>query len=147
MFDPYTRENILCDNELSNVTRLLIQEGSEILRQREKNEKKEEKLQAKGISASILKLTRIFPIEKEILKISREYEKIFFFEEGTRNGSIAEKLSSLLYISGYKGKFYITAVEGFVKQAKASSALKKYKLDCDGIAQTVISECENEKQA
>lgn len=47
MFDPYTRENILCDNELSNVTRLLIQEGSEILRQQEKNEKKEEKLQAK----------------------------------------------------------------------------------------------------
>lgn len=47
MFDPYTRENILCDNELSNVTRLLIQEGTEILRQQEKNEKKEEKLQAK----------------------------------------------------------------------------------------------------
>ena len=36
MFDPYTRKNILCDNELSNVTRLLIQEGSEILRQQEK---------------------------------------------------------------------------------------------------------------
>ena len=47
MFIPYTRENILCDNELSNVTRLLIQEGSEILRQQEKNEKKEEKSQAK----------------------------------------------------------------------------------------------------
>ena len=47
MFIPYTRKNILCDNELSNVTRQLIQEGSEILRQREKNEKKEEKLQAK----------------------------------------------------------------------------------------------------
>ena len=43
MFAPYTRENILCDNELSNVTRQLIQEGSEILRQQEKNEKKEEK--------------------------------------------------------------------------------------------------------
>lgn len=47
MFIPYTRKNILCDNELSNVTRQLIQEGSEILKQREKNEKKEEKLQAK----------------------------------------------------------------------------------------------------
>ena len=47
MFDPYTMENILCDEDLPNVTRRLIQEGSEILRQREKNEKKEEKQQAK----------------------------------------------------------------------------------------------------
>lgn len=47
MFVPYTRENILCDEDLPNVTRQLIQEGSEILRQQEKNEKKEEKLQAK----------------------------------------------------------------------------------------------------
>ena len=47
MFIPYTKENILCDEDLSNVTRLLIQEGSEILRQQEKNEKKEEKPQVK----------------------------------------------------------------------------------------------------
>lgn len=47
MFVPYTRENILCDEDLPNVTRQLIQEGSEILRQQEKNEKKEEKLQVK----------------------------------------------------------------------------------------------------
>ena len=47
MFIPYTKENILCDEDLVNVTRLLIQEGSEILRQREENEKKEEKPQVK----------------------------------------------------------------------------------------------------
>ena len=29
MFIPYTKENILCDEDLSNVTRLLIQEGSD----------------------------------------------------------------------------------------------------------------------
>lgn len=109
--------------------------------------KAEEKLQEKGISVSTLKLTKIFPIEKEIIKIAREYDKIFFFEEGTNNGSIAEKLSSRLYSNGYNGKFHVTAINGFVKQAKVSSALKKYKLDCDGMAETVILECENEKQA
>ena len=47
MFIPYTKENILCDEDLPNVTRQFIQKGSEILRLQEKNEKKEEKLQAK----------------------------------------------------------------------------------------------------
>lgn len=75
-------------------------------------------------------LNKIYPIEKEIIDISSQYDSVFFFEEGIKNGGIGEKLMCDLYSSGYKGSFSLNAVENeFVKSAETDSQLKKYGLD------------------
>lgn len=81
----------------------------------------------------VLKLVKIYPVEKEILSACMDYDEIYFFEEGSRSGGIGEKLLSMLYAEGYRGKYVITAVDGFVKQASAARCLEKYGLTADGM--------------
>ena len=65
------------------------------------------------------------------------YKKIFFFEEGIRRGSVAEAFLSSLNSNGYKGDFYISAVEGFVHHASVSRCFEKLGLDAMSIIKTV----------
>ncbi|MFA5658130.1 MAG: 1-deoxy-D-xylulose-5-phosphate synthase [Oscillospiraceae bacterium] len=101
-------------------------------------------LSEKGYSCSVLKLVKIFPIDKKIINLALEYKNIFFFEEGEKSGSIAQKLSSILYDNGFRGKLVIRATEGFVKQATVCEALEMCGLDSVSMADTIIAECENE---
>ena len=92
MFIPYTKENILCDEDLSNVTRQLIQEGSEILRQQEKNEKKEEKLQVK------------LQVKKPML----------FISHSSADEAIASSLVAMLRTLGFNKKnLFCSSVPGY----------------------------------
>jgi len=83
---------------------------------------------------SILKLNKIYPIDKEITKIIKDYDEVYFFEESTKSGGIAEHLSALLSECGYGGKYVINAVEnGFVPAMSIKSALGKYGFLCENI--------------
>ena len=83
---------------------------------------------------SILKLNKIFPINKEIADIIKEYKEVYFFEESVKSGSISEHLSAILNESGYNGKYFINAVDnGFVPAMSTNSALKKYRFLCEDI--------------
>lgn len=88
-------------------------------------------------SCDVLKLVKIFPIENDVLNICMEYDEIFFFEESSKSGGIGEKLLNMLYSNGYKGKFVITAVDGFVKQSSVESCFKKYNLDREGMRKII----------
>lgn len=88
-------------------------------------------------NCDVLKLVKIFPLEYEIFNICMDYDEIFFFEEGSKSGGIGEKLLNMLYSNGYKGKFVITAVEGFVKQSSVESCFKKYNLDSEGMKKII----------
>ena len=66
-----------------------------------------------------------------------DYDEIFFFEESSKSGGIGEKLLNMLYSNGYKGKFVITAVDGFVKQSSVESCFKKYNLDSEGMRKII----------
>ncbi len=88
-----------------------------------------------------LTLNKIYPIEDDVLKILKAYDKIYFFEEGIKDGGLAEKLMCKLYSSGFKGSFSITAVDGeFVKSADTENQLKKYGLDRESIVNKVKNE-------
>ncbi len=84
-------------------------------------------------SYDILKLVKIFPIEQDIVNICMSYGEIFFFEESSRSGGIAEKLLNNLYSRGFRGRFVITAVDDFVKQASVERCMEKYNLDSAGM--------------
>lgn len=94
----------------------------------------------KGIAVSILKLNQIHPIPKEALKNAMNHSDIFFFEEGIKDGSVAEQMLTQMEENGYRGTFHITAVENrFVEQATVEQSLKRLKLDENSIAETVLS--------
>ena len=88
-----------------------------------------------------LTLNKIYPIEDDVLKILKAYDKIYFFEEGIKDGGLAEKLMCKLYSLGFKGSFSITAVDReFVKSADTENQLKKYGLDRESIVNKVKNE-------
>ena len=58
---------------------------------------------------------------------------IYAFEEGEREGGIAQKLCTALALAGFKGRFTITAVDGFVRHADVAAQLHNAMLDADGM--------------
>ena len=92
---------------------------------------------AQRLNASAMKLVKIFPLDDNCICEAIHYKKIFFFEEGIRRGSIAEAFLSALNAKGYRGEFYIRAVDGFVQHASVSRSLEKLGLDSESIYKTV----------
>ena len=93
---------------------------------------------AKNVKADVLQLVKIYPIVEKSVEIAENYDKIVFFEEGIKSGGIAEKFSSELLKSGWKGQFTIKAVENsFVSYGETERQLAKFQLDTEGIIKTV----------
>ena len=97
-----------------------------------------------GINCDVLKLNKIYPFSDEMVKRAAGYETVFFFEEGMKNGGIGEHLMTSVVYEGFRGKYILTAVEGFVKQASVNSQMKKYGLDMESIAEKVKKELSGE---
>ena len=86
----------------------------------------------------IIKLNRIKPIDADIIDAVRNTKRIFFFEEGVKDGGVGEHFGAMLSEYGVKAEYRHIAVEdGFVKQAPVASQLKKYKLDTASIISEV----------
>ena len=83
---------------------------------------------AESADCDVMKLVRIFPVDRQVVEICMNYDEIYFFEEGSRRGGAAEYLMTELYRNGYRGNFSITAADGFAKQASLSECLEEYGL-------------------
>lgn len=88
-------------------------------------------------TADILQAIKIYPISDEIINICLNYDEIYAFEEGEKEGGIAQKLCTALVLAGYKGKFSITAVDGFIRHASVATQLHNAKLDADGMREII----------
>lgn len=92
------------------------------------------RLRKKGISACVIKLNRIKPIDEEAIKECLDKKKIYFFEEGIKSGGAGESFSRMLLERAYKGRFTLKAFDNcFVEQGDVESQLHKYGLDADGM--------------
>ena len=83
----------------------------------------------------LLKLTKIFPVSDEVVKIVENYENIIFFEEGIKNSGISEHLIALMH--NFRGKYKTVAVEGFVKQASVNRQLEIFGLSEEKMIETI----------
>ncbi len=93
------------------------------------------------IPVSLLKITRISPLDPKIADIAVNFERVLFVEEGIRCGGIGEQLSALLLERGYRGQFRIRAVENrFVPQGDIPSLLAALKMDAPGIEEQLRQE-------
>lgn len=94
-------------------------------------------LSADGIPCDILKLTKVFPVEKKIIEAVKRYKCIIFFEESMGGGSISEKFGDMLSESGYIGDYGRVTADGFVKQASVKECLDQLGLSCSKIVDNV----------
>lgn len=98
-----------------------------------------EALAKRGTNAKILKLNTIKPVSNDAVRAVLGCNDIFFFEEGQRFGGIGETFGDKLFKYGYKGNYTNTAVEGeFAPQDCVKGLLHHYKLDCEGMVDTVL---------
>ncbi|MDO4862728.1 MAG: 1-deoxy-D-xylulose-5-phosphate synthase [Ruminococcus sp.] len=94
-------------------------------------------LEERGIGCDILKLTRIFPIARDIIREIKSYKRIVFFEEAERQGGISAMFGDLLMEERYGGDYSRVTADGFVKQASVRSALGKLGLTSEKMADYV----------
>lgn len=98
-------------------------------------------LRDKGIDVHLVSLNQIKPIPEEAYNCLLSKEKIYFFEEGQKSGSVGERLASELLLRDYKGSYSLTAVEDkFVEQSSVDELLRAYGLDSESIAKKVSEE-------
>lgn len=97
--------------------------------------KAQELLKARGVNACILKLCRIKPIDEKAIAFAAGFERIYFFEEGMRSGSVADDLRDQLQKSGWNGAYRVRAVDDtFVQHASVSATLRNLGLDAESMA-------------
>ncbi len=94
----------------------------------------------KSPNFQILKLNKIFPIEKEIINHLLTKKKIVVFEESSISGGIGEKIGASLSENGYKGKFSVVASKGFVPTASYERDIKKFNLDSESVIEIMNNE-------
>lgn len=93
-----------------------------------------DRLNSEGKSFFVIKLNRIKPIDVEAVKLALNCKNVYFFEEGTKNGGIAESFGCMLEERSFSGVYKATAItDSFVEHAPVSELYKKYSLDTDGI--------------
>lgn len=97
-------------------------------------------LEKKGIHCGILSLNTIYPIPEEAIATAIGYENVFFFEEGIKEGGIAQKFAAILMEKGFAGKYHCRAIEGFVAHAPIQRCLALRGLDADSMTRYVTKE-------
>lgn len=106
-----------------------------------------ERLEKQGISVCILKLNMVKPIDSEAIIGAKRFKYCFFFEEGISCGGIGERFLYELIKIDFNGRYTLTAIDDqYVEQSTVASALKKYKLDSDGIQEIILKKikCDGE---
>lgn len=106
-----------------------------------------ERLEKQGISACILKLNTVKPINNGAVIGAKQFKYCFFFEEGISCGGIGEHFLYKLIENDFSGKYILTAIDDqYVEQSTVASALKKYKLDTDGMEEVILKKikCDGE---
>lgn len=99
-----------------------------------------QRLEKAGVPISVLKLTRIKPLESECIQLMGRFRRIIFVEETSRAGGVGEHVAGLLAQAGYKGEFQLQAIDPFVGTCKVRSAMRRFYLDADGMVQLVQRE-------
>ncbi len=95
-------------------------------------------LKKQGISVKIIKLNIIVPVPEDSMLALQGVKKVFMFEEGVKSGGVGESFASVMLENKLSPEFILTAFpDCFVAQGKTEAIFKKYKLDCDGMVETI----------
>ena len=100
-----------------------------------------DELEKDGIKVHLVSLNQIKPLPSVTVEKLLNKKKVYFFEEGQKNGSVGERAAYELLSKGYKGEFSMTAIENkFVEQATVDELLNIYGLDCASMVNKIRGE-------
>ena len=92
-----------------------------------------------GKNSCILKLNVIKPLNDKMISQAMNFNKIMFFEESVKSGSVSEKFGCALAEKGFKGKYTVATIEdNFIAHATVKSQLKRAHLDIDNIVRKIM---------
>lgn len=86
----------------------------------------------------MLKLTKIFPVEDEAVKVCLKYKSIIFYEESNKTNGIAEHFLVKLYETGYSGSYKIFAANGFIPNESIEQTMERFKMDKKSIKEEIF---------
>lgn len=104
-------------------------------------------LSEKGRSCDILKLTRVFPISRDVIDEITGYRTIVFFEESVGEGSISGKFGERLVGRSYAGDYSSVTAGGFVRQASVKECLRELGLTAEKMAEYILDRSRNNGKA
>ncbi|MBQ9514689.1 MAG: 1-deoxy-D-xylulose-5-phosphate synthase, partial [Ruminococcus sp.] len=91
-----------------------------------------------GVSACILKLCRVKPVDPEAVEFAKGFDRIFFFEEGMLSGSVAENFRMLLDEQAYSGSYRVRAInDKYIHHASVAATLSHLGLDAQGMVEVI----------
>ncbi len=90
---------------------------------------------------SVLKLNKIYPLNKEITEILLNYKYVYFYEETEKSGGIGESVAELLLSYGFKGIFKHFAVDNkFLASMSVKEAIRENKLDSESMIKEITKD-------
>lgn len=97
-----------------------------------------------NINVAVLKLNRIKPIDLDAIKVATRFKNIFFFEEGIKNGGVAQQFECELDSIGFMGDYTIQAIDNkFIRQASVAECLRELMLDEEGMKKIILQGVNN----
>lgn len=98
-----------------------------------------EKLAEYGIDIKIIKLNKIWPLDKKVVSELKKAETVIFFEEGIKSGGVGEAFASLILESGLTVSYSHIAVENtFVHHAPIPVLLSEFGLSADKQVEEIL---------
>lgn len=92
-------------------------------------------------NTAVIKLNIINPLAPSIADELKKYKKIFFFEEGIKQGGIGEHISQILHDHDIKCEYKNVSVDGkFITAASVTSQFSKFALDSDSMIKIIKGE-------
>lgn len=104
-----------------------------------------ERLAQNGQAVSVLKLNRIKPVDPACIRDAAAYDRVLFFEEGSRHGGVGEVFGESLAEQGYRGEYTVHAIDRFIPACTVDEGLRLVGLDTDSIVTTVSGATKTEE--
>ena len=90
-----------------------------------------EDLHSRSIDIDIMKLVKIFPMSDEVADIFSKYDKVVFFEESYKYGSLSEKYKAIC------PNVISVALNGFVRHGETSLLLNECGLSAEKMSDLI----------
>lgn len=92
-----------------------------------------------GYQTSLLKLTRIFPVDEDLVEKALQYKVVIFFEESSGCGGISTIFGSLLAQYGFGGRYVRVSSDSFLKHASVPALLEKAELSAHAVCRYIYA--------
>ena len=87
---------------------------------------------------TVIKLNKIYPVSDEVVNLAMKYKTVYFYEESSKKGGIAECVGNMLAERCFVGEYHIKSIgDKFVPQSSVSAGFENFGFDIVSIKKTL----------